>query len=234
MNKYYEMFINDNVDDSIINVNPNSLSYEDRFWHYVCLSCYYQKHNNKYMCKKSLSAACDLNYYYNAFIFYNAYGVLPKKYEKDMKKFEHPMNNSKLEELIKQVNKSEKKFDFKGFILYMLVTLLIIPLMLLLILVFHMDKTVAVVISVLALFIGQSVFSPINKQRKEMKQRKQEEIISKNEQNFFNYLNQLNFTFSDPRYIEMIRAKDEEQVKEIARLIKENKPLPDKKKKNKA
>ena len=67
-----------------------------------------------------------------------------------------------------------------------------------------------------------------------MKQRKQEEIISKNEQNFFNYLNQLNFTFSDPRYIEMIRAKDEEQVKEIARLIKENKPLPDKKKKNKA
>ena len=47
-------------------------------------------------------------------------------------------------------------------------------------------------------------------------------------------LNQLNFTFSDPRYIEMIRAKDEEQVKEIARLIKENKPLPDKKKKNKA
>ena len=54
-------------------------------------------------------------------------------------------------------------------------TLLIIPLMLLLILVFHMDKTVAVVISVLALFIGQSVFSPINKQRKEMKQRKQEE-----------------------------------------------------------
>ena len=147
---------------------------------------------------------------------------------------EHPMNNSKLEELIKQVNKSEKKFDFKGFILYMLVTLLRIPLMLLLILVFHMDKTVAVVISVLALFIGQSVFSPINKQRKEMKQRKQEEIISKNEQNFFNYLNQLNFTFSDPRYIEMIRAKDEEQVKEIARLIKENKPLPDKKKKNKA
>ena len=91
MNKYYEMFINDNVDDSIINVNPNSLSYEDRFWHYVCLSCYYQKHNNKYMRKKSLSAACDLNYYYNAFIFYNAYGVLPKKYEKDMKKFEHPM-----------------------------------------------------------------------------------------------------------------------------------------------
>lgn len=234
MNKYYEMFMNDNIDENIINVNANGLSFEDRFWHFVCLSCYYKNHNNKYMQKKSLSAACDLNYYYNAFIFYDAYGVLPKEFKKDLKAFEHSMNNEKVDNLIKEVNKSEKKFDVKGFLLYSLVTLLIIPLMLLLILVFKMDKTLAIVISVLALFLGQSFFSPMNRQRKERKKRQQEEAISKNEKNFFNYLTRLNYVFSDQRYIEMIRAKDEEQVKEIAQLIKENKPLPEKKKKKKA
>lgn len=234
MNKYYEMFMNDNIDDQIINVNPNSLSFEDRFWHFVCLSCYYKNHNNKYMQKKCLSAACDLNYYYNAFIFYDAYGVLPKECKKDMKPFEHSMNNEKVDALIKEVNKNDKKFDFKGFLLYSLVTLLIIPLMLLLILVFKMDKTVSIVISVLALFLGQSFFSPMNRQRKERKAKQQEEAISKNEKNYFNYLNRLNYMFSDPRYVEMIRAKDEEKVKEIASLIKENKPLPEKSKKKKA
>lgn len=233
MNKFYEMFMNDNIDDSIINVNPNSLTFEDRFWHFACLSIYYKNYNNKYMQKKCLSAACDLNYYHNAFIFYDAYGVLPREFQKDYKKFEHSMNNEKIDEMIKEVNKIDKKFNFKGFILYTLITLSIIPIMLLLVLVFHLDSTVSAIISIVLLFFGQSVISPMNRQRKQMKERKQEDYLSKNEKNYFNYVNHLSFAFSDPRYMAMIKAANEEEVKKIAELIKTNQPLPEKKKKNK-
>ena len=46
MNKYYEMFINENVDESIFKINSNSLSFEDHFWHYACMSLYYKKNND--------------------------------------------------------------------------------------------------------------------------------------------------------------------------------------------
>lgn len=231
MNKYYDMFINDKIDDNLLNVNPNGLSYEDRFWHFACLALLYKNKKNDYMEKKCLSAACDLNYYYNAFIFFDAYEVLPKEFQKDLKKFEHQMNNEKLDQLINEVNKTTKKFDFKGFLLYMLTTLLIIPLMILLILVFKLDKTLSVIIAVLFLFLSQQFFSPFNRQRRELKTKKKEQELSKKESSFFNYTNHLNYVFNDPRYLEMIRAKDEEKVKEIAQLIKENKPIPEKKKK---
>ena len=52
MNKYYEMFINDNVDETLFKINSNALTFEDHFWHYACMSLYYKKHNDYYMHKK--------------------------------------------------------------------------------------------------------------------------------------------------------------------------------------
>ena len=85
MNKYYEMFINEKIDDSIFKVNTKSLSYEDYFWLFACMSVYYKNNKDYYMFKKSLSAACDLNYFYNALLYFDAFEVLPINYKKYLK-----------------------------------------------------------------------------------------------------------------------------------------------------
>ena len=77
MNKYYEKFINEEIDETLLKVNNNSLSFEDHFWHFACLSLYYKNKNGFYMFKKSLSCACDLNYIYNALLYFEAFNVLP-------------------------------------------------------------------------------------------------------------------------------------------------------------
>ncbi len=96
MNKYYEMFINENIDDSILKTNPSSLSFEDHFWHFACMSIYYKNKNDFHMFKKSLSSACDLNYIYNALLYFEAFNVLPQNYKKYLKNFEHKMKDDKI------------------------------------------------------------------------------------------------------------------------------------------
>ena len=82
MNKYYEMFINENIDDSILKMNPSSLTFEDHFWHFACMSIYYKNKKDFHMFKKSLLSDCDLNYIYNALLYFEAFNVLPQNYKK--------------------------------------------------------------------------------------------------------------------------------------------------------
>lgn len=227
MNKYYEMFINENVDESIFKINSNSLSFEDHFWHYACMSLYYKKNNDFHMQKKCLSAACDLNYYYNAFIYFDAYGVLPQGFKKYIKKFEHKMKDDKLEQQIAEANKIDKKSMHKGFWLYSLASLLIIPLMLLLVLVFKIDSTLAAIISIVVLFVGQSFINPMMKQRKQMKILKRDSLLTKEERSHFDYLRNFDSVVKNEKYIAMIRVTTDEDRDRVIECIKKNIPLPD-------
>lgn len=237
MNKYYEMFINNNIEETILKINPNSLSFEDHFWHFACLSIYYKEKKDFYMHKKSLSAACDLNYYYNAMIYLDAYGVLPNNYKKYIKQFEHKMKNDKLEKLIIEANKKDKRGKGKEFLLYSLVSLLVIPIMLILVFVFKMDSTTATIISIIGLLLGQMLIGPFKKQHQEMKIYKRDSQISKEEKNFFDYLYLFNNLFNDKKLVAMIKCDNDEDRSKIIEAIKKNKPLPEdilnKKKNNK-
>lgn len=227
MNKYYEMFQKDQVDESILKVNPNSLCFEDHFWHFACLSLYYKNKKDFYMHKKSLLSACDLNYYYNAMYYFDTYGVLPQNYKKYVKPFEHKMKDDKLELLIKQANKKDKKSMGTDFLLYSLVSLLVIPVMLILVFIFKLDSTTAAIISVIGLLLGQTLVSPMRKQRKQMKIAQRESLLTKEEKTFFDYMYIFNNLLQNQKLVAMIKCETDEERDIIINCIKKNKPLPD-------
>jgi hypothetical protein len=227
MNKYYEMFINETVDESILKVNNNSLSFEDHFWHFACLSLYYKNNKQFYLHKKSLVYACDLNYYYNAMIFFDACGVLPSNYKKYVKPFEHKMKNDKLELLIEQTNKRDKKDNFKDFLIYSLGSLLVLPIMLILVFVFKMESTTACIIAIIGLLLGQTFISPFKKQRKQIKYQKIESMISKEERMYFDYLLMFYNLLKDQKLVALVKSENDEEKNIIIECIKKNKPLPE-------
>ncbi len=227
MNKYYEMFINENIDDSILKVNPSSLSFEDHFWHFACMSVYYKNKNDFHMFKKSLSSACDLNYIYNALLYFEAFNILPQNFKKHLKNFEHKMKDDKIEALIAYANKQDKKKMRFNFLIYSLSSLLIIPLMFLLVFVFKMDTTVAAVVAVLFLFLTQTFASPMKRRRQELKIAKRNSEMTKEEKSFFNYLLAFNNLLYSEKYLAMIKAETDEERDLIVKAIKTNRPLPD-------
>lgn len=222
MNKYYEMFINEKVDESILKVNIKSLSFEDEFWYYSSLSIYYKQKKNYYLQKKALTIACNLNYYYNAFIYFDAYFVLPQKFKRCLTKFEHPMNDDKLEKEIKYANKKDNINYAKKYFLYGLLTLLVIPLMLLLVLVLKMDSTLATIIAIGFIFIMQSFTNPMIKRSRNKSRYLIESKMNQHEKTVFYHPNIYDEIMNDERYIAMIKAKDEETIKKIAHAIKNN------------
>ena len=227
MNKYYEKFINEEIDETLLKVNNNSLSFEDHFWHFACLSLYYKNKNDFYMFKKSLSCACDLNYIYNALLYFEAFNVLPNNFKKHIKNFEHKMKDDKIENLIAYANKKDKKKNRLNFLWYSLGSLLIIPLMLLFVFVFNMDTTIAAVVSILFLFLSQTFTSPMIKRNQEMKNAKRNSELSRAEKDYFNYLLPFNNLLYQEKYLAMIRSETDEEREMIVKAIKTNKPLPD-------
>lgn len=227
MNKYYEKFINEEIDETLLKVNNNSLSFEDHFWHFACLSLYYKNKNDFYMFKKSLSCACDLNYIYNALLYFEAFNVLPNNFKKHIKNFEHKMKDDKIESLIAYANKKDKKKNRLNFLWYSLGSLLIIPLMLLFVFVFKMDTTIAAVVSILFLFLSQTFTSPMIKRNQEMKNAKRNSELSKSEKEYFNYLLPFNNLLYQEKFLAMIRSETDEEREMIVKAIKTNKPLPE-------
>ena len=227
MNKYYEMFINGNIDDSILKTNPSSLSFEDHFWHFACMSIYYKNKNDFHMFKKSLASACDLNYIYNALLYFEAFNVLPQNFKKHLKNFEHKMKDDKIEDLIAYANKQDKKKMRKNFLFYSLGSVLIIPLMLLFVFVFKLDTTVAAFSSIIFLFLSQTFISPMMKRRQELKIAKRNSEMTKEEKSFFNYLLAFNNLLYQEKYIALIKSETDEERTLIVKAIKTNKPLPE-------
>ena len=132
-NKFYDLYINDNVDESILDAKMCGASFEDHFWHLACLSLYYEKQKDEYIEKYCLSTLCNLNYVYSAMLYFNKYDVLPSAYKSYLKPFVNTMRNDKTEARIAYYNKKDKNGNVKSAMRYSLMTLISIPIMLFLI-----------------------------------------------------------------------------------------------------
>ncbi len=233
MNKYYQMFQDGNITNSILKINSKSMSFEDHFWHYACLAIYYNQDNNEYLQKKVLSFACDMNYIYNVIIYLDHYNVLPGQYKKYTTAFEHKMKDDKLESMIKSFNSKDKSSRRLGFLSYSLISLIVIPLMFLLVLVFEMDTQKAAIISVCVLLFAQMVVTPYLRTRKQKKQQRKALNMTKEEVQLFNFVHLFDKLINDPQYVYLIRAKTDEDRDLALKAIKTNVSYEDLKKQQK-
>ena len=191
-NKYYDLFINEEVDESLLNEKP--LSFEDHFWHLLALSVLYKKQGDEYLEKTCLQKACDLNYAYNA-----------------------KMKDDKVEERIKYYNKRSANKKNLGFLWYSLISLSIIPVMLFLVFVCKLETTISAIIAIVLMFGAQFLFTRMQKRNRYMKVRPLEKRL----ENHLKYYDRFAKLFQNELYIDLIRAKDgSEQEKEIVEKLK--------------
>lgn len=221
-NKFYDLYMSDEVDDSILDVKLNKTDFEDHFWHLACLALYYQKNGDSYAERYCLSTLCDLNYAYSAMVYFDKYECLSRDYKVYLKPFVHKMKNDKTEARIAYYNKKEKNKSLKSALKYSLMTLLCIPLMLILIFLFGVDTEVAMFISIGFVFVLELFVNPVIKNRKIMAMNKNREFDSRLA-SYLSYYDRFAKLFQNQLYIDLIKAKDEEKINEIVNQIKKGK-----------
>ncbi len=234
MNPFYEKFIQKDVDETILKNSQYKMSFEDHFWLLACMALYYEQNNQDFLEQKCLSKACDLNYLYHAYLYFDSQKVLPKSYQPYLALFEHPMKNDQLEEMIQKCNKKARKTNGLGFAWYSLFTILMIPLTFLFALVFHWDATLSAFLSLGIVTLGQLFFTNYRKNQKQRKDFLQQEQMPKEVKQIFSSIQKYEQIFQDPNYIALLRAKPEE-TEQIVQCIKEHRIYqpPQKEKKNK-
>ena len=99
--------------------------------------------------------------------------------------------------------------------------------MLILVFLFKLDSTTAAIISVIGFLLGQTLVSPMRKQRKQMKIAQRENLLTKEEKTFFDYLYIFNNLLQNQKLVAMIKCETDEERDIIINCIKKNKPLPD-------
>lgn len=214
-NKYYDLFINEEVDENLLNEKP--VSFEDHFWHLLALSVLYKKQGDEYLEKTCLQKACDLNYAYNAMIYFEKKEVLPPNYKQYLTEFTNQMKDDKVEERIKYYNKRSANKKNLGFLWYSLISLSIIPVMLFLVFVCKLETTIAAIIAIVLMFGGQFLFTRMQKRNRYMKVRPLEKRL----ENHLKYYDRFAKLFQNELYIDLIRTKDgSEQEKEIVEKLK--------------
>lgn len=215
-NLFYVQFKNEDVNDSILEAKPSS--FEDHFWHMLCLSIYYKHNNDPYLEKVCLQKACDLNYAYSAMIYFDSKGVLNQKYKQYIEPFCNQMKDPKVEERIKYYNKKNAKSKNLGFLWYSLISLLVIPVMLILVFLFKLDTTMAAIIAIIAMFIAQFIFQ--NYQKK-VKFKRNSRKVERKLENYLKYYDRFAYLFQNELYIDLIKAKaGSDNEKEIIEKIK--------------
>ncbi len=218
-NKFYDIYINDKVDKSILDVKLGNASFEDHFWHLACISLYYEKQKDKYLEKYCLSTLCNLNYVYSAMIYFNKYGVLPSNYKSYIKPFVNKMKNDKIEARIAYYNKLDKKNSFKNAMSYSLMTLLCIPIMLFLVFVCNVDTTVAMIISIVFVFILELFLNPFVRSRS-IKKKNANRQFDKRLENYLSYYNRFAKLLQNDLYMDLIKENKEEKIQDIVNKIK--------------
>ena len=216
-NKYYDKYINEDVNDDILEERPSS--FEDHFWHMLCLSVYYKNKGDEYLEKMCIQKACDLNYAYSAMLYFDKKEVLPSKYKVYISQdFQNNMKDDKVEARIKYFNKKNARSKNLGFLWYSLSGLAIIPVMLFLVFVCKMDTTIAAILSIALMFVGQFVYRYF--QKRSMYSRVRRKIERKLEE-YLKYYDRFAYLFKNELYIDLIRAKDgSESEKEIIEKLK--------------
>ncbi len=214
-NKYYDLYISEEVDENILNEKP--VSFEDHFWHLLALSILYKKQGDEYLEKTCLQKACDLNYAYSAMLYFEKVDVLPSNYKQYLDKFQNEMKDDKVEERIKYFNKKSANKKNLGFLWYSLISLSIIPLMLFLVFVCKLDTTIAAIIAIVLMFGGQFLLTRMQKRRRYTNIRPLEKRL----ENYLKYYDRFAKLFQNELYIDLIRSKNgSEQEKEIIDKIK--------------
>ena len=221
-NKYFDMFMDESsIDDSILEEKLANRTFEDHFWHLACLVMYYKNKKDEYLEKVCLGKLTDLNYAYSAMLYFDKCEVLPSKYKQYLVPFKESMRNTKLEDRITYFNKHDKSTNFKDFLLYSLSTLSVVPLMLLLILVFHLDTKITMIISIAFLLGLQFLVNPSTlKLRRMRKMNMNSSVISNQLKNYLSYYDRFAVLFQNELYVDLIKAKKEEKRQEIIEKIK--------------
>lgn len=218
-NKYYDLYINEKVDESILDAKLSSNNFEDHFWHLACLALYYEKQKDEYLEKYCLSTLCNLNFAYGAMVYFNKYDVLPSNYKVYIKPFVHSMKNEKTEARIAYYNKFDSRKNIKSALRYSLMTLITIPIMLFLIFVCKVETTTAMIISIAAVFILEIFLNPVLKARS-IRKREQNREFDKRLEKHLCFYNRFAKLLQNDLYIDLIKAKKEEQIQEIVNKIK--------------
>ncbi len=213
-NKYYDLYISEEIDESIF--DQKLTSFEDHFWHMLCLSIYYQKQNDEYMEKLCLQRACDLNFVYSAMLLFEKKDVLDPKFKQYLSEFSNNMKDDKVEERIKYYNKRNSRGKNLGFLWYSLISLSIIPVMLFLVFVCKLDTTISVIISIVVMFFLQFVFQRMQKVKRRKVYRKTEARLEK----YLKYYDRFAHLLQNDLYIDLIRAKEgsKEELEIIEKL----------------
>ena len=230
-NRFFVLYDNNEVDENLLKMSVSGWSFEDHYWHFACLALYYKNTNQKHLEKECLSKMCDMNYVYNALSYYNTLGILPTNYKKYIIKFTSPMVNDKVDKQIEEVNKDSRRKQRRKYWLSSLTTLLTIPLMLFLMLVCKLDNTTSIIISIVFLFLMQTITSPLmanTRLRKYLKSifernKKTENHLSKEVNEYFKYLDRFVRIVNNEYYLAIAREKDEVKIQELVKIIKEKK-----------
>lgn len=230
-NKYFFKYDNNQVDENILKESVSGWSFEDHYWHFACLALYYKNTKQSHLEKECLSKMCDMNYVYNAFVYYNSLGVLPANYKKYIATFDTPMVNEKVDKQIDDVNKAARRKQSGKYWLSSLTSLLTIPLMLFLMLVCKLESTTSIIISIVFLFVIQTLTSPLMKNTRIRKylnkvfsrNKKKENHLSKELNEYFKYLDRFVRIVNNEYYLALAREKDDVKIKELVKTIKEKK-----------
>lgn len=229
--KYYKLFNEDNIDESILKESVRGWSFEDHYWHMACLTMYYKNTNQEHLEKNCLSNLCDLNYVFNALSYYETLGVLPVNYKKYIVPFNNSMVDEKINFEIERLNKDAKRKQRRKYFLSSLTTLLTIPLMLFLMLVCKLDANISVAIAIVFLIVLQTLTSPFlenTKFRQAIRnyfksKKKIQNNISKDLNEYLKYLDRFVKIVNEDHYKALARAKDDEEIKALVKAIKEKK-----------
>ena len=229
--KYYKLFNEGNIYESILKESVGGWSFEDHYWHMACLALYYKETKQEHLEKNCLSNLCDLNYVFNALTYYDSLGVLPVNYKKYITPFNNPMVDVKINFEIERFNKDAKRKQRRKYFLSSLTTLITIPLMLFLMLVCKLDANISVAIAIVFLILLQTLTSPFleNTKFRQMiknyfkRKKKVQNNISKELNEYFKYLDRFVKIVNEEHYKALARTKDDEEIKTIVKAIKEKK-----------
>ena len=152
-------------------------------------------------------------------LYFDKKEVLPSKYKAYIsQEFQNNMKDEKVEARIKYFNKKNARGKNLGFLWYSLIGLAIIPVMLFLVFVCKMETTVAAIVSIALMFVGQFVYRYF--QKRSMYSRVRRKIERKLEE-YLKYYDRFAYLFKNELYIDLIRAKDgSESEKEIIEKLK--------------
>ena len=152
-------------------------------------------------------------------VYFNKYDVLPSNYKAYIKPFVNKMKNDKTEARIAYFNKLDKKGSFKSAISYSLMTLLCIPIMLFLIFICRVETTIAMIISIVIIFVLELFLNPITRSRS-LKKKNNNRKFDKRLENYLSYYNRFAKLLQNDLYMELIKENKEDKIQDIVNKIK--------------